>query len=95
MKINTVKNNGIELILTGHWTQKQQGLQSLQFTIEQIPRYITYGVITKAQWIKNELKLLESSCILSLRLYSFHLYSVKIKLEISNRKISSLKTGKL
>lgn len=50
MKINTVKNNGIELILTGHWTQKkQQGLQSLQFTIEQIPRYITYGVITKAQ----------------------------------------------
>lgn len=49
MKINTVKNNGIELILTGHWTQKQQSLQSLQFTIEQIPRYITYGVITKAQ----------------------------------------------
>lgn len=24
MKINTVINNGTELILTGHWTQKQQ-----------------------------------------------------------------------
>lgn len=49
MKINTVINNGTELILTGHWTQKQQSLQSLQLTIEQIPRYTTFGVITKAQ----------------------------------------------
>lgn len=46
MKINTVMNNGI---LTGHLTQKQQSLQSLQFTIEQNPRYTTYGVIIKAQ----------------------------------------------
>lgn len=49
MKISTVMNNVTELILTGHWTQKQQSLQSLQFTIEQIPRFTTYGVITKAQ----------------------------------------------